>query len=142
MPYTAERLRSRHPFQIYVLTLMIAYGVAGLLNRHAQPGSVRETLGHYGALVWQIFLVLGSVSSVVGVFWRNRASGLVMEALGCLAAGAATAYAAGILLYVVGLGATLSACVLFGFGVACVVRAWQIRRVLAQAARQAHRRGK
>lgn len=140
MPLTTERLRSRHPFQLFMLAASTFYGVGGLLTRNVRPGTIQEAIGAGGTVVWQLFLAIGSAAALAGIFWRVRGVGLLLEGLGCLSAGTATLFYAVIALATVGPSAALSTCVLVGFGSACVVRAWQLNRVLNRAVKEQDRR--
>jgi hypothetical protein len=133
MPHPNERLRSRHPFQLYMLTVTAVYGIIGSATRGARPPSVVEVLGPLGSLLWCLFLAVGGVGALVGVAIPDRATGLTLEASGCLLVGAATTYYAAVATWSLGWDAAILGLV-GGFGLACVARAWQIHRVLRVAA--------
>lgn len=128
-----ERLRSRHPFQLYMLAVTAVYGVIGLVNHGARPPSVVLALGTLGSLLWSLFLLVGAVGALVGVALADRATGLTLEASGCLLVGAATTYYAAVATWTLGWDAAVVGLV-GGFGLACLVRAFQIHRVLRVAA--------
>lgn len=136
MPFTAERLRSRHPFQLFMLLASAFYSGAGLLVHKAQPGTVRATVGEAGTAVWLWFVLIGSIAALVGVFWRDRATGLTAEQTGLLTAGAATVFYAVVAVHGVGLAALGPAAILFGFGAACLARSWQLHRLLRRVPRE------
>lgn len=134
MPLNGERLRSRHPFQLYILTVSFAYSVPGMAFAGVRPGSLQATVGPVGTVVWSAALFLGTGAALVGVFGyrRNRATGLGLEQWGLLTVGAATVYDAAILLYANGWHALFSVLVLVGFGVASFARARQLHRLLSR----------
>lgn len=139
MPLTAERVRSRHPFQLFMLIASFLYSLPGLAFNGIRPGSVQETVGPVGTIVWSVFLCLGTAAALLGIFGfaRDRATGLTLEEGGLAAAGAATVYYAGVSLYANGWTAFFSAVVMLGFGSACLVRSVQIHRLLI-ALRRGH----
>jgi hypothetical protein len=140
VPYTTERLRSRHPFEVFMLGASAIFGVGGLVFRQAQPNSIQGAVGHSGTALWGMALLLGSLGALAGIAWRDRATGLTMEAIGCCTVGISTIFygAAGLIL--LGGTAAYSAAVMFGFGAAGVWRFFQIRRLLRRVANDSKRR--
>lgn len=130
MPLTSERLRSRHPFELFMLAASVFYSTAGLLQRQARPGSLREQVGETGTYIWLGFVLIGAVAALVGIFWKDRATGLTAEQQGLLAAGSATCFYAAVAIYVNGPSALASTAILVGFGAACLTRSWQLHRKL------------
>lgn len=139
MPYTAERFRSRHPFEIFMLAASAMYGVGGLVVRQARPGSVQETLGHGGTTIWSVCLLVGSLLALMGIAWPRQATGLFLEQFGCFTVGAATFYYGAIVLYTNGPSATFTASVMIAFALACIVRCLQIRRFVKRVQRKIDR---
>lgn len=139
MPLTAERARSRHPFQLFMLIASFLYSLPGLAFEGVRPGSVQETVGPVGTILWSVFLCIGTGAALLGTFGflHDRATGLTLEELGLASAGTATGYYAAVSLYANGWTALFSAIVMFSFGSACLVRARQIHRLLS-AARRGH----
>lgn len=136
MPLTAERLRSRHPFELFMVGASAFYSGAGLVDATVQPNTVQSSLGDHGVVVWLSFVFFGSMATLIGIALRDRATGLYAEQVGLLAAGAATMFYAAVVLYEAGLTATASASVLIGFGGACLVRSWQLHRTLTRVRKQ------
>lgn len=132
MPFTQERLRSRHPFELFMLAASTTYSTLGLVNPEVRPGSVQETIGPAGTVIWYIFVLVGSVTALAGIFLRDRATGLTAEQVGLLAAGGATMFYAFIGIWVVGGSASASASVLAGFASACLWRSMQLHRILTR----------
>lgn len=139
IPLNDERIRSRHPFQLFMLIASFLYSLPGLAFTGIRPGSVQETVGPVGTIVWSIFLCLGTGAALLGIFGfrSDRATGLTLEGLGLLSAGSATAYYALIVVYANGPTALFSALVMVAFGAACIVRAVQLRNLL-RAVRRKH----
>lgn len=133
MSLTAERLRSRHPFQMFMLIASFIYSLPGLAFGAVRPGSIEATVGPVGTVLWSCGLFLGTGAALIGIFGfnRDRATGLTWEEVGCLIAGSVTIYYAGVTLYANGLTAVFSAIVMVGFGSACVARSHQLHQLLA-----------
>lgn len=129
MQHANERLRSRHPFQLYLLGAAAFVGLLGLLNPDARPRSVWVVLGPSGSLLWCLFLAAGALIALIGVLLRDRATGLILEGGGCLTAGVTTLFHVTVAVWALGWDATVLG-LLAGFGLACLARVWQIRRVL------------
>lgn len=133
MPLNNERLRSRHPFQMFMLIASFIYSMPGLAFGAVRPGSVQAVVGPVGTILWSAGLFIGTGAALIGVFGfsRDRATGLTWEEMGCLIAGTVTIYYAAVTLYANGLTAVFSAVVMVGFGSACVARSRQLHQLLA-----------
>lgn len=138
MPLRGERIRSRHPFQLFMLIVTFIYSLPGLAFSAVRPGSVEATVGPIGTIVWSVGLCLGTGCALLGIFGyrRNRATGLSLEEFGCLVAGAATLFYAAVVLWALGLTAFFPAIVMVGYGSACVVRSAQLHRLLGRTVRE------
>lgn len=138
MPLSAERIRSRHPFQVYMLAASAFYSASGLLSREARPGSIQDGVGAAGTLWWLSFVLFGSVVALASVTFRDRATGLSAEQVGLLAAGLASAFYAVAALATLGATALAPASVTFGFGAACCKRSWDLHRRLTEVRRSSN----
>lgn len=138
MPLRGERVRSRHPFELYMLAVSFIYSLPGLAFSAVRPGSVQATVGPIGTIVWSVGLCLGTGCALLGIFGyrENRATGLSLEEFGCLTAGVATLYYAAVVLWVNHWPAIFSAVVMAGYGMACVVRSAQLHRLLGRTVRE------
>lgn len=138
MPLRGERIRSRHPFQLFMLIVSFVYSLPGLAFSAVRPGSVQETVGPVGTIVWSAGLAVGTGCALLGIFGyrANRATGLSLEEFGLLVAGVATLYYAGVALWALGWAAFFSAVVMVGYGSACIVRSAQLHRLLGRTVRE------
>jgi hypothetical protein len=138
MPLTSERVRSRHPFQMFMLIASFIYSMPGLAFGAVRPGSIQDVVGPLGTVLWSGGLFFGTGAALVGIFGfpRDRATGLTWEEMGCLIAGVVTVYYAAVTLYANGATAFFSAVVMVGFGSACVARSRQLHHLLADARRR------
>lgn len=134
MPLNGERLRSRQPFQLWVLIVSFLYSIPGMTFTAVRPGSLQATVGPLGTIIWSAMLFLGTGCALLGIygFRGDRATGLALEQWGCLTVGAATLYDAGVLLYANGWPASFSAMTLIGLGVASFARARQLHALLSR----------
>jgi hypothetical protein len=143
MPLNGERLRSRHPFELFMLVVAFIYSMPGLVFADIRPGSIQATVGPVGTIAWSVALCIGTGGALLGIFGfaKDRATGLTWEACGCLSAGSATVYYAAVVVYANGPRSVFSAVVMCGFGAACLARTYQLQRLLRRAsARAADRR--
>lgn len=136
MPYTSERVRSRHPFELFFVGFTLLVSVAGIFHRESRPGSVQEAVGHAGTLIWYFALLLGALAAMAGIFWRERATGLMLEMLGLLTSGLATVFYGITAMILLTEAASYSAGIMFGYGGAALWRAGQIRHLLVTVARE------
>lgn len=120
---------SRHPFELFTMALCAFVGLP-LLAGDARPGSINELLPDWAADIWGGMLVLGAITALVGIFWRNRVTGIVLEQVGLMAVGLGT------LFYGVGVGLSVgqdgiyAMIFVFGFGTSCIWRYFQLARFL------------
>lgn len=134
MGTASERLRSRHPFETYLLALAACAGISGLFSRQAQPDPIREAVGPVGTTIWLLFMGVGALVALIGVAWPRRSIGLIWEMAGCLSAGVATLFYTAVAIGSLGLGSLFRVLIVLGFGCACLARAWQLHRDLKEAA--------
>lgn len=131
-PYRVDaRLSGRHPFEIYVLVLCLLVSLPILLGRPATPGSVAALLPEPYAFFWSVVLAVGSAASLVGIYFKDRAKGLIIEQLGLAFVGVACViYSGAILLSIGPLDGSVAAAIVGGFGFSCVRRYFQIQKVI------------
>lgn len=142
MPYRVDaRMTGRHPFELFLLALAFASGLPALIGATPEPGSIEAALPSWGAFLWSLTLVVGSGSALVGIYLRDRATGLIVEQLGLAFVGVAAVVYSGIILYVIGVGALFSAGITFAFGVSCLVRWRDIQNIIDAVHEEEKRRG-
>lgn len=133
VPYTDPLHAGRHPFQTFMLALVVVSSIPLVFGRVA-AGSIEETLPAWAAFAWGFGLLTGAVLALVGSFWRGAYdTALMLERIGLNFAGfAAVVY--GLAIPIIGgwRGLTAAAITL-GFGVSCLIRARDIARVFARA---------
>lgn len=146
MPYRADaRLAGRHPFEVFTLYLAFLTGLPTVLDLAPRPGSVDAELPLAVAVGWSFVLTLGAMLALMGIYWKDRITGLIMEQLGIGFVGVAAAIYVGTALYAIGWAAAIPGAVLGGFALSCGWRYRQIQRTLniakiEQQANQAVRR--
>ncbi len=130
-PYRVDsRLSGRHPFELFALYLAILVSLPTVLGLVPEPGSIREALPAWIATVWAWAMLLGASTALAGVYWRDRASGLILEQLGLGVFGVTNIIYAGAVLYAVGLSSIIPAAMIGGFGAACLRRYFQIQQII------------
>ena len=135
MPYRVDaRLSGRHPFETYTLYLAILTSVPSLLSITPRPGSISDVLPDPVAFAWNAFLLLGAVLALAGIYWRERATGLVMEQLGLGLVGVTSLIYVACVLFILGLSGALACAIVGGFGISCLRRYWQIQAIVDSVA--------
>jgi hypothetical protein len=134
VPYrTDARLMGRHPFQILIMFMLLLISIPVLLGVTQRPGSIAAILPPPAGLIWSITLTVGTALALVGVFWRDRARGLILEQLGLGFVGlASSVYGVAILLSRQD-GAAVAIALIFGLAGASFWRYCQIQRLLNKA---------
>lgn len=139
-PYrTDARLSGRHPFEIFLLVFSFIVGLPTVFGIEPRPGSIQEAFPDWAGFMWSIALTLGPAIALVGVYLRNRGSGLILEQLGLAIMGAACVAYGFVGLLIVPLS-RVPAGIILGFGVACLWRYRDIQSVLHSANAEVDRR--
>jgi hypothetical protein len=117
-----------NPFQSYLLVATSASGITGLFFRNESSRVVSNVLPSWILYVWYTGLVLGSVLALIGTH-INLKSKLQLEMAGVGILGSiSTGYA--IVLSFAGGRLSYSVFLIVAFSAACLVRTWQIYRLL------------
>lgn len=118
----------RNPFQVYLLCLAIAAGIP-LLFGVPTAGSLEASLPRFQVVIWGLMLVLGSSTTLVGMYWPGHpASGLLIKRTGLVSVGSAAFVYTSVLVLYFGVRAGLVIVYTLGFAVACFVQAHYINR--------------
>lgn len=142
-PYrTDPKMSGRHPFEIYMLLLVVITSLPVFFGAAPEPGSIEAELPTWAVFGWQTILAVGSVTSLVGIFWRNRATGLILEQLGLAFVGVASVIYAASVWAAAGIPAGIPGGIILGFGMACLIRWRDIQKTIdAVAAEEKRRKG-
>jgi hypothetical protein len=123
-------MSGRHPFEIFMLALVVLTSVPVFFGAAPEPGSIEAALPTWGVFAWQSILAFGSVGSLLGIFWRDRATGLIMEQLGMAFVGVASVIYSASVWAIAGPGAAIPGGIILGFGIACLIRWRDIQRTI------------
>jgi hypothetical protein len=124
---------SRHPHQVLFLVTLAAAGVSNIVAPQNQSPVAAQLLGGHG---WPFYGAVGvaALVTLAGV-WMRSLTGMLLENLGMLVLAALCIGYAIAALAVVGPKASLISAFTGAYAVACLVRAWQIRRELQRIRR-------
>ena len=140
-PYRRDNRAGRHPFQLFTLYLAFITGVPTVLGLTPRPGSINEALHPAVAYGWALFLTVGSLTAIVGVFCRNRGLGLVLEQLGLGLVGLTSLIYVGCAIYVLGVDSAIQPiAIVAAFGASCLWRYGQLQRILNGVRTEQNRR--
>ena len=123
-------LGRRHPFEVAMLFAAAVVGFSRVLA--PTSGALERALPMWLALAFYLLLSFGSVTALVGVFWREPTGGLLTERAGLLVLGSACVFFGGTVLTVAGLQGVASATFVFGFAAAALIRAFDIGRIVSR----------
>lgn len=124
MPFSKQLGIVRYPPDtLFLLFLCVVSGITQLLN----PGDALPTLPNWLSISWSVTLTFGSVTSLVGIFWKDRPVGFLIEESGRhMLWPACFAYA----LFLATFGKFgMSPVLVVAFGVTCLFRALYLKRV-------------
>ena len=117
---------ARHPDTVFLFGLCLLASVSQLLSG-TDPGSVEALVPPALALGWNVLLLAGTLTTLTGVFWRTRLTGVMLEAVGrVMFAPAALAYAIAVVA-VAGWTGLLAALTFAGFAASS---GWRIRQIM------------
>lgn len=134
MPYRVDAtMAGRHPFELFTLYLALLTSLPTVLGIFPEPGTIRALLPVVVVAAWSWVLFLGSAITLVGIYWRERGLGLILEQLGLAGVGLASAIYAGALLWVAGEPAIITGAIIGGFAVSCFRRYFQIQETVNSA---------
>lgn len=120
---------NRTPHKIFLLVACVLAGVIGLFFPHTHAQSIEAAFHGNSLLIWYTGLLIGGVLGLAGVF-RRTITGVLIEQSGMLLlAGLMLSFAVAAIAYS-GVRGIVGLTILTGFGIANIVRAWQIRHDL------------
>lgn len=125
----------RHPYETYTMAWTFLAGLA-LLIGGPRPGSVSASMGPIEQKIWAGTIVFGAALTLISIKWPNKGTGLLIEQVGLVAAGGAIILYCLSAVWHMGPGAILPLGIIFGFGLACFRRAWEIQRQVLRAQRE------
>lgn len=131
MPQIRLEPTSRHPIVIYMLALLIISSFTIGFGAPA-PGSVNESLPHWGVLVWAACLFSGSVCILIGLklqtyLGQRSVDGALLEQVGmAMLAAPGTLYAVAVIA-AAGWSGVIPGGLVLGLAGACAYRWWTIR---------------
>jgi hypothetical protein len=140
-PYRVDaRMSGRHPFELYILYLAFLTGLPVLIGLAPRPGSINAVMPAWMAFGWSAGLVGGALVTLLGVYWKERATGLIAEQLGLALVGVMSLAYSICVLYVAGMNSAIPAAIIAGFGISCIRRYFQLQEVI-DAVHEAEKRG-
>lgn len=113
------------PHEVMLLVVSVLLGIAFLLGIKP-PNSIESLMPTWMRTAWFLFLLIGGSIGLVGIWWRNKYTGLVLERFSMiLLSAAAGMYAVAVISY--GKTAAIAVgAILIAWSIACGVRATQI----------------
>lgn len=117
---------ARHPDTVFLLALCLFSGLLQLTSA-TRSSSIAALLPWWLTASWGVLLVVGAAVTLAGVFWRQRVTGLLVEAAGRIMFAPAALIYAGAVVVAAGWGGLLAATPFIGFAVSS---AWRIRQIM------------
>lgn len=115
---------ARHPDTVFLLALCL---FSGLLQLSGAPSnSIATLLPTWLTASWAALLIVGAATTLAGVFWRNRVTGLLLELAGRVCFAPAALIYSGAVIVVTGITGVLAAAPFLGFAASSLWRVTQI----------------
>jgi len=118
---------SRHPFQFWVI---FALSLSGATNFFASGSEVMELVNPFFHKVWASTLMIGGALALVGAYWRDRVTGLLLERIALTAIGISCPTYASVFILQVGISAGVGGVLTLLVGVASLWRVVHVNREL------------
>ncbi len=134
-----SRANSRHPDELFLLFLCLISGITIVFGDAPAPGTIEAALPGWAATVWGIALLLGPLTTLIGIFWPHRlrkTDGLIVEQVGQMVTGVTAIFYAVILTLAAWPAAVVAGAITLAFGLARLWRWWQIQRILTDLHRE------
>lgn len=118
---------ARHPDTVFLLALCLFSGILQLLGG-ARSNSIATLLPFWLTASWAALLVIGAATTLAGVFWRYRITGLLLELAGRVCFAPAALIYGGAVIVVAGPSGILAAGPFVGFAASSL---WRVRQIHA-----------
>lgn len=116
----------RNEFEVFSLAVALMVGVAQAFFAES-PQSVSTTTGPMFELIWAWTLLIAPIVALVGIFWPDSYTGLILEMTGLLAvSGVMLSYAAIVMVTSASAPSLVSVPMTVAFGVAALRRCYRI----------------
>lgn len=112
---------TRSPLQIFLLILCVFSGLL-IMTNHSES-QVIHSMGEPWSTLWGAFLLLGSLIALLGIYWKNQITGMLIERSGIVLLGGASLIWPILVLSKIGWAGIIAAIFTLGFSAACV---WQV----------------
>lgn len=124
----AHDLGRRHPFEVAMLCAAVVVGFSRALA--PTSGAIQRGLPLPVTVSWYSLLAVGGIICLVGIYWREKVTGLIVERAGlCLLTAGALAYSI-VLVTVGGWSGVAAGAFILAFGIAAALRSIDIGRIL------------
>lgn len=121
--------RSRHPFEIFLL-IMLIFSVTPLLWGAPAPISIEALLPTPVIKLWAATASLGSLVALLGIIWPRRVIGMVIEQVGLVMVGVAACFYGAAIWIVTGEVGRVPGAIISAFGLSCLVRWYQLQKLV------------
>jgi hypothetical protein len=118
---------SRHPFQFWSLVACVAGGAG---NLYGSSGLLSALLPRYAVVTWALVMMVGGMIAIVGSWWRDRVTGLLMERIALTAIASTSLVYGGSVIYLFGERVVLAGAITVGVSIASAWRVVHVNREL------------
>jgi hypothetical protein len=103
--------------QVFILGLCVLAGIT--ITTHQNDSFIIQKMGEPWSSLWGVSLVLGAGIALLGGFWKNRITGMLIERAGILLLGLASFIWPVIVISIVGYDGLFSAATTLTFSITC-----------------------
>jgi hypothetical protein len=119
------------PRVVFILAFSVFTGLTALVLDQG-PQSLESQMPKWGVVVWGAVLMTGSIIALWGVA-RQTLNGILTEQVGSIMVGSATIFYSVVATMVVGWGAVQTVGIVFAWGLACILRWFQLQTLILTA---------
>lgn len=121
------------PRVVFILALSVLSGITTLIVK-AAPQSLESVLPTWAVMTWGIVLCLGSLVTLTGIALQSL-NGVILEQVGSVMVASATIFYSLVALKVVGVSSFSVTGIVLAYGLACLIRWFQLQALINHAYR-------
>ena len=125
----------RHPFQTFLLVAGFVSSLPIVFDQPPAAQSIEALLPMWVGITWGLSLLGGCALGLAGSYWprKSYATALTVERIGLSICGPAGVLYGGAIVLALGLDGLIAAALIFGFGAACISRAYDLGVIIKRA---------
>lgn len=127
-----ENDKYKNPFELWALIALCLSSALFLFGISPRRNSMAQVLPTWSVYLWAFLLATGTLTALIGMFWKQPAVGRTIQIAGHLWGGTGALIYSAVLLYYIGSPAIMSGLTVGSIAIAAFFRVRQLRRQIKQ----------